>query len=423
VIDDRGRSAAQLDTGMVVRLRGRSDDGVTGVADRIDVENEARGAIQSIEPGADPQRFMLGGLVVLADDQTVYANLAGFAALAVGTRVEVHGLRDSDGLLHAARVEAVSAQDGADELRAALAGLDTAADRFTLNGSIAVDYAGATFAPGASEASLAAGVVVEVRGTLSGTVFTASRIEIEDLEDEPFRGSAGERQDVEGYIRAFTVHPGAFEVNGRAVRTTATTKFVGGTAADLVNDVKVEVDGVIDAQLVLVAAKVTFRRTRVILQGLATAVDTTARTLVALGQTVRVNDLTRIDARPAGPGLSNSLGDVLANVDCVEARGHMEGARFVAERVRELNQCGADVIQATVSGKDETAATLSFLSGLVAVMPAGAEYYDGAGAPVTRAAFLALVTAGDMNNPGTLVKLRGTFAAGTFTTAVAEVKN
>jgi hypothetical protein len=207
------------------------------------------------------------------------------------------------------------------------------------------------------------------------------------------------------------------------VRTTATTKFVGGTAADLVNDVKVEVDGVIDAQLVLVAAKVTFRRTRVILQGLATAVDTTARTLVALGQTVRVNDLTRIDARPAGPGLSNSLGDVLANVDCVEARGHMEGARFVAERVRELNQCGADVIQATVSGKDETAATLSFLSGLVAVMPAGAEYYDGAGAPVTRAAFLALVTAGDMNNPGTLVKLRGTFAAGTFTTAVAEVKN
>jgi hypothetical protein len=366
---------------------------------------------------------MLGGLVVLADDQTVYANLAGFAALAVGTRVEVHGLRDSDGLLHAARVEAVSAQDGADELRAALAGLDTAADRFTLNGSIAVDYAGATFAPGASEASLAAGVVVEVRGTLSGTVFTASRIEIEDLEDEPFRGSAGERQDVEGYIRAFTVHPGAFEVNGRAVRTTATTKFVGGTAADLVNDVKVEVDGVIDAQLVLVAAKVTFRRTRVILQGLATAVDTTARTLVALGQTVRVNDLTRIDARPAGPGLSNSLGDVLANVDCVEARGHMEGARFVAERVRELNQCGADVIQATVSGKDETAATLSFLSGLVAVMPAGAEYYDGAGAPVTRAAFLALVTAGDMNNPGTLVKLRGTFAAGTFTTAVAEVKN
>src|SRR5262252_6321667 len=135
VVDDRGRSAAQLDTGMVIKLRGRSDDGVTGVADRIEVENEVRGAIQSIDATSAPPRFTVAGLVVLVDEQTIFANVSGFTALAVGTRVEVHGLRDSSGLLHATRIEAVGAQDGADELRGAVSNLRTDIHQFTLNGT------------------------------------------------------------------------------------------------------------------------------------------------------------------------------------------------------------------------------------------------------------------------------------------------
>jgi hypothetical protein len=423
VIDDRGRTAAQLDTGMVIKLRGRSDDGITGIADRIDVENEARGAVQAIDATANPQRFTVGGLAVLVDDQTLYANLAGFAALAVGARVEVHGLRDSGGLLHATRVEAVAAQDGLDEMRGAVSNVLTGSHQFTLNGST-VNYSGAAFAPaGASEALLSAGIVVEARGTLNGSVFTATQIEIEDLEDDAFRGRADEKQDVEGFVTGFTVHPGLFQVNGRTVQTTSTTTFQGGTSADLANDVKVEVDGVLDPQLMLVATRIKFERTRVILQGLATAVDPTARTLIVMAQSVRANDLTRIDARPAGGGRSESLADVIANADCVEVRGHMEGAAFVAERIRELNQCNADVIQANVTGKDEANSVLSFFGALVAAMPANAQYLDGNDAAVTRAAFFALVNPAGANGQGTLVKLRGTFAGGTFTTEEAEVKN
>jgi len=426
VTDDRGRTAAQLDNGMVIKLRGRSDDGISGVADRIDIGNEVRGTIQSIDATATPQRFTIAGLVVLVDDQTVYANLSGFGALAVAQRVEVHGLRDSLGLLHATRVETVGAQDGPDEVRGAVSNVLAAMDQFTLNGTITVSYAGATFAPaGASEAMLTAGRVVEVRGTLSGSLFAATQVDIEDMEDGPFDGNPNEQHDVEGFISGFTVHPGEFQVNGQTVRTTAATLFDGGAAADLANDVKVEVDGVLDAQMVLVATKVKFERTRVILQGLVTSVDLPTRVLVLMGRPVQANDLTRIDARPAsGGGHSESLADVTAGVDCVDARGHMEGTIFVAERIRELNQCNADVVQANVTGKDEALGLLSFFNGgLVASLPVTAQYSDASSAAVTRAVFFGLVSPAGATRQGTLVKLRGAFAAGTLTVEEAEIEN
>lgn len=340
IVDDRGRTAAQLENGMVIKLRGRSDDGVSGIADQIDVENEARGPVQSIDAAASPGRFTVAGLAVVVDSDTVFAGLAGFSAISVGLRVEVHGLRDSTGVLRASRIEGVTAQNGSDEVRGALSSLAIGPKQFTLNGAIRVTYAGATFLPaGASEALLTAGAVVEVRGTLNGNTFSATRVEIEALEDAPYQGGANENQDVEGFITGFTTHPGAFLVNGRAVVTSLATKFEAGTAADLDNDIKVEVDGVINAQSVLVATKVKFKQNRVTVGGLATAVDVNARTLTVNAQTIRVNDLTRIDARVAGGGKSESLADISPNVDCVDVRGHMENSQFVAERIRELNEC------------------------------------------------------------------------------------
>lgn len=423
ITDDRGRGAAQLATGMVVKLRGRSDDGVSGSAERVDVENEVRGTIQSVDAAASPQRFTVLGLPVLVDGQTVFANVAGFAALTIGTRVEVHGLRDGLGQLRATRVEAVGAQDGLDELRGVVANLDSAADRFTLNGNVTVNYAAASFAPaGATEASLAAGVLVEVHGSFSGGTFTATRVEIEDLEDNVFRGAPGEKQEVEGFVGGFSAHPGSFQVNGRTVRTTASTRFEGGSAADLANNVKVEAEGRIDAQGVLVADKIEFRQARVILHGRATAVTPTARSLVVLGQTVQADDLTRIDARTPG-GNSTQLADIVANIDCVEVRGFVAGGLLIAEEIREPSGCGRDLVQARVATEDEANGRLGFFATLVAVLPANTEFRNAADAPITRAQFFSAVTAAGANDAGTLVKVRGAFAAGVLTAEEAELED
>ena len=405
VSDDRGRTAAQLASGMVVKVRGRSDDNLNGTAERVDVENEVRAAISSLNATASPQSFVAGGLTVYVDGATVYANVSGFAALTLGMRVEVHGLRDASGNLRAARVEAVAAGVGADELRGPVAVLNTTADTFQLNTGITVNYAGATFLPaGASEASLANGVLVEVRGSLSGTVFTATQIDIEELEDSSFRGSAGEKAEAEGFVTGFTAHPGTFQVNGRSITTTASTRFVGGSAADLINGAKVEAEGVVNAQGGLTASKIEFRSTRVLLEGLVTGVNLSARTVTVLGQVVQVNDLTRLETRGSS---SSSLSALTPNVDCAEVRAVVNGGVLVAEEVKEPSSCSGELVQARVTAKNDSAFTLTFFGSLQASLANASTFRDASGNSVTRAQFFALISAASGNASGTLVKVKG----------------
>lgn len=424
VTDDRNRGAAQLADGMVVRLRGRSDDGVSGSADRIDVENEARGAIQSILPNADPQRFVVAGLTVVVDGQTIYANAAGFAALQVGTRVEVHGLRDGNNLLRATRVEVVGATDGADELRGPIANVDTGANTFTINGAVSVDYSSALFNPaGTGESDLTSGAVVEVRGSLAGNVFTATQIDIEAREDAIFAGNPGEKQEVEGFVTGFASGASTFQVAGRTLRLTPGTRFEGGSAADLANDVRVEVEGTIDASGVLVAVKVEFKQVRLILHGLATTVNPTLRIVVALNQTVRVTDLTRIETR-GGNGDPGNLANIQPGVDCVEIRGFAAGPIFIADEIKEASGCGKDLVQAPVTAKNATSFELRFFGNLVARLDgAGVSFRDVNDAPISRDAFFAAVTAAQSGVPGTLVKVQGVLTGNVVVGEEAELQD
>jgi len=125
-IDDRAGTSAELQSGMVVKVRGQiNDDRINGVAQQVKVENEVRGTVQTHDPAAVPPSFTVIGQTVLVDDLTVFANFssptitpsAAVAALDDGTSVvEVHGLRDSAGKIHASRVELVAPGVNTDEL-------------------------------------------------------------------------------------------------------------------------------------------------------------------------------------------------------------------------------------------------------------------------------------------------------------------
>ncbi|MGB2816678.1 MAG: DUF5666 domain-containing protein [Burkholderiaceae bacterium] len=406
VTDDRGRTASDLANGMVVKLRGRRIDGSSGIAERIDVENELRAAIASINPASSPPSFVAAGITVLVESGTVFVNAAGFAALSTGARVEVHGLRDAGGNLHASRVELVGAGP-ADEVRGAASSIDVAANTFVINGSITVNYARAAFSPaGTGESSLRSGTVVEVRGTLAGNVFTATQVDFEDLKDDSLRGRTDEEQEVEGFVSGFTAHPGSFLVNGRSVTTTSSTRFEGGTSSDLVNNVKVELEGIVNAQGVLVASKVEFRTVRVQLRGRATAVDAGAGTIVVLGQTVRSTNLTRIETR-SGSGGSTSLADVVPNVDCVEVRATVDGSSIVAEEIKEPDSCGKELVQAAVSAKNESTFTLTFFGALRASLADTPRFLDRNEQAISRAQFFAAVVPASATSLGTLVEVEG----------------
>jgi hypothetical protein len=64
--------------------------------------------------------------------------------------------------------------------------------------------------------------------------------------------------EIEGFVTEFNGLDQPFQVNGYPVRTTLTTRYEHGVPGDVANDVRLKVEGLLDADGVLVAVKVEF---------------------------------------------------------------------------------------------------------------------------------------------------------------------
>lgn len=394
IIDDNTAARTQLRDGMVVKVRGRiNDDGVTGTAERIEVENELRGTVTEVKPSDNPPTFMVNGVLVQTDDATVFANGVTVGAL-LNAKVEVHGLRDAAGVLRATRVEVQTGTGLPDEFK----GTVTVPFNGTTFGIGAVvvtvsTQPAATFTPaGCTSAGLTAGRVVEVHGSFTGAnQFTATRIDCEDLEDEVngVKPPAGARTEVEGFVA--NLGAASFTIDGVTVTFGGATQFRNGSREDLVNGVRVEVDGTLNGTT-LAAREISFKSDRIILQGQASGVTPTQ--FVVLGQTVLRNDLSDVS-------VSGGLAD--GKPVQVRARFTSTGA-LVAEEVRDPSgNVNREIVQARVTAK--TATTITLL-GATYKLPEGATYKRDDDTPFpSRADFLAAIVAQPAG--GTLVKVRG----------------
>ena len=399
-IDDRAGTPAELRDGMRVKLRGRvNDDGVTGRAERIEVENELRGLVTDVKATALPPQFTVGGQVVYVDTATtVFATVANVGALIAGTSyVEVHGIRDAANRLQASRVELQTFNNAVlDELRGTVSSI-VSGTSFMLAG-VLVNHSGATFTPaGSSAAQLAIGVTVEVHGTFGpgGTSFVATRIDFEDAEDSSLNPAAGDRNELEGYVVALDTMARTFTIDGRAVSYTTATQFRGGALSDLVNGARVEVDGTASGNT-LVAREISFKQARAILTSVPTNVDMALRRITLLGQTVQITDLTEFRAP-----LTN-INSIVAGTTRIEVRGYAgPGGVVIAERV-ETNNSNKDTVQGVVTAKDPAASTMVVLGVPVSLSAAVFSDVNGAVIP-TAAAFFAAVT-----TDRTVVKVKGT---------------
>lgn len=396
IIDDNTAARSQLRDGMVVKVRGRiNDDGVTGTAERIEVENELRGTVTAIDLSANPPTFTVNGVLVRTDDATVFANGVTINALP-NAKVEVHGLRDAAGVLRATRVEMQTGTGLADEFKGAVT---TPFNGTTFGiGAVVVTVSAqpaATFTPaGCSAAALTVGRVVEVHGSFTGVnQFNATRIDCEDLEDDSngLKPPAGARTEIEGFVTSLGA--ASFTLNGLTVNFGSATQFRNGSREDLANGARVEVDGTLNGTT-LTAREISFKSDRIILQGQASGVTPTQ--FVVLGQTVQRNDLTDV-----------TVGGGLANGTRVQVRARFtSGGALVAEEVRDPSGGNAnrEIVQARVTAK--TAATITLL-GATYDLPEGATIYKRADDTFfpSRADFLAAVVA--QPTGGTLVKVRG----------------
>lgn len=393
--DDNPSTQGELRVGQIVHVLGRVDDRTgRAVAESVRQDDNLEGPITAVDAAA--QTFVVLAHTVKVTADTSFDNsLGSFAALTVGLQVEVNGNPDASGNLVATRVQARRAGELQYEILGRVSALDTVARRFNID-QLVVDYSAATlraFGP----ASIANGQPVKVKGATLGAAgeLQASLVQLHDIE----AGRNGFRREIEGLITRF-VSATDFDVTGRRVTTSSTTVYVGGTAADLALNVKVEAEGSINAEGVLVATKVEFKRGNN--AGLAGVVQTVTAdtaglggTLTVLGVTVTVDNNTRVedksDARVEMFRLSN-----LQAGDYVIVRGAESAPlRLTASRL-ERRRPGNEVwVRGTV--RDLLAPNFTALG--VSVSTSAATSFRG----TTSSAFFATAA-------GRVAKVKGTLA-------------
>ena len=272
-----------LKLGMVVEVAGTFDSDTTGTATTVTYRNNLIGPVTTMSPNpinvGGQSTIVAAGQTVLIDSQTVVATASTPAdgnlnqspyttlPLAPGNVIEVSGLRDVTGHIHATRVE-VRSIDLASftsagheiEVKGTIASLGPVMNTFRI-GELIVDYGSANTQdlPGGTPA---VGQFVEVQGTsfdvMSNTLMAT---EVEPVEDEGFGATtSASKAEVEGFVTdvANFASQSQFKVDNQLVQTTVYTVFENGGPGGIAVGVKVEVDGSL-AGATLTATKVSFK--------------------------------------------------------------------------------------------------------------------------------------------------------------------
>jgi Domain of unknown function (DUF5666) len=148
--------------------------------------DELRGVIASVNAGAS--QFTIGSVIVSFTPATTFtpATRCTAASLVAGLEVEAHGAFTAPGAFTATRIDCEDMEDEhgrpgngeRDSIEGFIAGLDTAARTFTVDGQL-VSYGPATEFRDGTLADLANNAKVEVEGTLSGTTLAAREIQFQ----------------------------------------------------------------------------------------------------------------------------------------------------------------------------------------------------------------------------------------------------
>jgi len=377
-IDDNPGLESDLKVGMIVKVKGASDDATKkGTAVEIEARDALEGTISSID-AANNTITVMGQTVRiednvtrLNDDDTV--KVFASAAFAVGNVVEVNGFPDDQGGLRATRV--AKKTSGELELKGFVTGLGASSFGLSLTPGGAATLT-VNFSAGQLPAGLANGSLVEVKSNAapSGGAITATLIKLEDA-----LGAEGEKVEVEGIVSSGTLS--SFVVNGQQVVTSSATQFEGGLSTDFAVGIKVEAEGPLNAGGAIEATKITFKSS-IKLEGDASAISASGLTL--LGKSVAINSFTRIDNGP------------LANGSHVEVRASLDrNGNLIASRIIVQSASTRAILQGPVSAFSAAAGTLTILN--TAIATNGTTEFrissDAADQAVTAAAFFGSLTA------------------------------
>ena len=373
VNDDAG-SEDDLRVGQVVTVVGTvDDDGMTGTAESVTFDDNVTGPVQSID-SAGSELVVLGQTVLVRaetsfDDSFSPTSIDG---ISVGQVIEVSGQVDADGNVVATRIELKAAATQF-EVHGTVSSLDATNMLFEING-LTVDFSSATLNdfPGGQ---ITEGDFVEAKGSTLGAndELLATSVELESLVPGV---DDGDRVEIEGFITRFASAQD-FDVAGLPVTTSGSTSFEGGSAADLGINVKIEAEGDINANGVLVATEIDIRRSKAVrMIANADSVDAANNSLVVLGITVTVDALTRLEDKSSADVDPLTLADINAG-DYLEIRGTetSAGSGSVLATIFEREDPDTEAI---LQGFVESVSEPSFLILGVTINTSGATVYRDA---------------------------------------------
>ncbi len=393
-VDDNPGVESDLKIGQVITVEGTlDDDGTTGDADSVSFDDNVEGPVQSLNVAGNTMVVL--GQTVIVDGNTVFddnINPASLDGLMIGDIVEVSGLVRADGSIGATRIEAKPA-GGEFEVVGIVSNLNAGNMTFQIN-DLVVDYSAAQlddFPSGAPET----GDLVEAKGsTLVGSELSATRVEFKG-DDIP--GEDGDDVELEGFIGRF-VDSSDFDVEGRPVTTNGQTTYEGGTVNDLALNVKVEVEGQLNGE-VIEADKIEFKQSSNIrVEALVQDVQANQSTLTVLGITVNVTDTTQLEDKSNLDVEPLSLADINVD-DFVAVRGFVENGELTATRVERDEDTGEVSVRAVA---ENVAQPELNLFGVTVRTGAGTQFEDLDDSPLTADQFFGQAEGRLVDAKGTL---------------------
>ena len=413
-----GLAATQDDfsVGQVVLVKGSiDDDGTNATADTVEFDDVVEGPVSSVDNALN-QIVVLGQTVSIVATTSIDDSCPGTLDGLPGVpAVEVSGLADANGVIEATRIECRDATwDGVMEVNGLVSGHNGGAMTFMIN-ALEVNYSAAASVDNFPTAGIINnGDPVEAKGdTFVGNALEADRVE---FKGNRFATDDGDFAEIEGFITRFGSATD-FDVSRLPVTTTGSTTYEGGTAGDLGENLKVEVEGEFNASGVLVATKVDIKSaTAVRVTGSLDSVS--GSTLTILGITVNTDALkTRFEDKRDPRVDPLGVGDLAAN-DYVEIRGQEQPVGQITAMIVERDDTDTRTELrgfVEVGGKNEPNLTVL---GVTIVTDGETLYRDSRGstdAAMSAVDFWATV------QEGSLVDARGT-EAGDTTLAATELE-
>lgn len=389
-IDGQPGTQSDLAIGMVVRVEGRRESDGRSVAERVRFESRLRGPVRTIETlGPDNKALTIFGVRTLVSRAETRMRDVDFDTLAEDRIVEISGFANENGEL-----EATHLRDR---------GLPVVGSSEVKLSGVVSGLAGGSFLIGTTEVVFDAQTELDDFGPLGlrdglevrveGVLLANDAIDASEIESPRGRGGDDfDETEIHGIVTEY-VSRESFKVAGQPVDASR-ARFEPNDPTLLRDGIRVEAEGRIDAEGVLVAEKIKFKSSDVRIHAEIAEpvdIDPVAGTVLLVGIPVVVDSETELrDKRDdvGGFGL-----DDLAAGDFVEVRGVPRADGSVLATRFERDDADDLLIRGPVDVVDALARTFTILSVPIQT-DASTEFETSQDAATTEAAFYAALAPG-----------------------------